>query len=508
MNIKKLAKTFGNPLWRVQNLYTIVNKAGDQVKFRPNAPQEMLNEFTSKRRMVLKARQMGVSTNEILRMFDATCFNRNTTHVIIAHEQGGIEKLFRICKRAYKYMPENIKPRLDRGGGSKYEMYFPEINSRIYCDLEVRGDTVQWLHVSEMAFMKDSSRVKSTLQAVPIRTGRVTIETTPNGMANHFYDMWIDREQPYKKIFFPWFIFNEYQLPAGKMTRTDEEKKFAKQAFKEYGITITDNQIAFRRIKKAELKPSAHDKKRVTFEQEYPEDDITCFLVSGEAVMDLKKVQALIDACEGPIFDDEEGFKQYKNYNKNRTYVCGGDPAEGIGKDWSVGVIIEIETLTVVAVCRGQWKPSEFARKLNEMCRIYSRNNSDCPILVVERNNHGHAVIQALHEGLKAHGNLPEMAAYPNIWVCPTDERLGWKTDNITRPVMFSNFVDAAEDGYLKIYDLDTLTECLTLVDNKGRIEAAEGKHDDCIASTAIALQVALQNSPQLYANIDKRILL
>jgi hypothetical protein len=99
------------------------------------------------------------------------------------------------------------------------------------------------------------------------------------------------------------------------------------------------------------------------------------------------------------------------------------------------------------------------------------------------------------------------MLNYPNIYVSPHDERLGWATTPITRPIMIDNLIDAIEENNLKVNDKEILGECLTLVDNNGKIEAAEGKFDDCITSTAIALQVCLSNSLSVYDDIDRRIL-
>ena len=228
LSIDEYLKLASDPLWRINNLYTIVDKSAEKIPFKPNIVQDRINKSKFKRKMILKARQFGVSTNEIIKLLDWVIHTENATAAILAHEQDALEKLFRIVRRAYKFLPDDAKPEIDRGGGSKFEYYFPEINSRIYCDLEIRGDTVGRLHVSEAAFMKDSSRLKATLQAVPLATGHVTIETTPNGIANHFYDMWSDPDSIYEKIFFPWYIFPEYRIKDHRVTTdslTEEEKK-------------------------------------------------------------------------------------------------------------------------------------------------------------------------------------------------------------------------------------------------------------------------------------------
>lgn len=477
-DVKDYLELASDPIWRINNLYSIVDKNANQIPFKPNVVQALINKSPKKRKIVLKARQFGVSTNEIIKLLDWVMHNENATACIIAHEQGAIEKLFRIVIRAYKFLPEEAKPVLDRGGGSRYEYYFPEINSRIYCDLEVRGDTIGRLHVSEAAFMKDSSRLKSTLQAVPLETGQVLIETTPNGLANYFYDMWTEQDSVYEKIFFPWYIFPEYKIETKPLIYTDNEVELIDKAKKHYNIIITPEQIAYRRFKKSEMRRSDYDIKRVTFEQEYPEDDQSCFLSSGESVLDLFAINSMIKNAKDPI-RRVNGIKMFREKVKGYNYVIGADPAEGVGGDASAAVMICVETSEVVSVFNGQLKPRDFAYKLKEMADLYTNPSQYPPLIAVERNNHGHAVLLA----------LDELIRYSHIFQ-DEDERMGHKTDGISRPLMVDRFVEAFENNHISIPDKEILSECLTLVNNNGKIEASSGKHDDLIIACCIAFRV------------------
>jgi hypothetical protein len=468
-----------DPLWRLENLYSIVNKDGQKVPYTPNPIQDIINNNPALRKIILKARQFGISTNELIKLLDWTIFTENATAGIIAHEQDAIEKLFRIVRRAYDFLPEQIRPHLDRGGGSKYQMYFPEINSRIYCDLEVRGDTIGKLHVSEAAFMKDSARLKATLQAVPLNKGMVTIETTPNGMANYFYDLWCDPDAIYEKLFFPWYMYKDYNIPAKAPTEfSEEELKFIDKAKRLFNIDITPEQMNFRRFKRAELKTSTFDIKRVPFEQEYPEDDQTCFLASGTPVIDPFKIKEMMDNAREPI-RIQKGIKIFQEISKDTQYVVGADTSEGVGLDYSAGVMIDVATMQIAAIFHGQLQPGAFADKLVEMSKLYTTPNKYPPLIAVERNNHGHTVLFQL-----------DQLSYPNIYVNPKDERPGWTTNTATRPLMLDRFIQCVEGDYFTIPDKTILAECLTLVDNNGKIEAATGKHDDLIIACSIALQV------------------
>lgn len=485
MNI--LEDTFESKTWRLENLYPIIDKKAQKQIFSPNEIQTRILNTNAHRKMILKARQFGVSTACILDCFDDTIWNRNTNVCILAHEQDSIEKLFRIPRRAFDYMDPRIRPGIDRGGGSKYEMYFPTINSRIYCDLESRGDTIHRLHISEAAFFKDPNRIKATLQAVPLN-GVVTIETTPNGMGNYFYDWWNDPNQPYTKLFFPWFMHHEYQMETQKLEYDDEEKALIEKALLNHRIEITQNQIAFRRYKKNELGP--------LFIQEYPEDDYSCFISTGNSAIDLSIVKQAIESAYAPFTEDQH-LKIYIKPSVQCKYVIGADTAEGIKEDYSVAVVLEATTLVQVAILRGHFKPSEFARKIDELAKMYSPRGEP-PLVAVERNNHGHAVLLELNEHIK----------YPNLFV-DKDDKLGFLTDKVSRPIMIDSFIDALEHKRLTIHDKDILYECLNLVSINNKIQAQTGKHDDCIMATAIALQMAIKKRSEifLYSRLKDKIL-
>lgn len=461
-----------------------MNKQGDKELFIPNSIQKSILANNNPRKIILKARQFGVSTMCLLRQLDKTLFTNNMTTCILAHEQDGIKKLFRIVAGAYKFMPDEFKPAIDRGGGSKYEMYFPERNSRIYCDLESRGDTIQDLHISEAAFISDVGRMRSTIQAVPIGNP-VTIETTPNGLANHFYEEWINHNQAYEKLFFPWFLHEEYKINQRIGELTQEEKDFTQKAFELFKIKITPAQIAFRRLKQNELKE--------LFQQEYPEDDITCFLTTGNSPFNLQKLKAQVSNIKEPI-EIKDGIRIYEKFEMKNTYVIGADPAEGIDGDSSAAIVLNAKTYTICAALHGYYRPFEFAHKLNALGKLYGR--SYMPMLSVERNNHGHAVLQELSEHIR----------YNNLYA-HEDMKLGYPTTRLTRPDLFYTFVEAVESQDLKIVDNTLFQECLTLVNNQGKIEAVSGKHDDLIVAAALGIQLCIkQKSLDVYNNIGSKI--
>lgn len=480
--------------WRLQHCYSVVDKSGHRVKFKPNNIQNMLSKKTAKRRRILKSRQVGISTYELIKLLDYVLWSKNKTACIIAHEQDAIEKLFRIVRRAYEFMDPAIKPELYKGGGSKYEMFFPKINSRIYCDLESRGDTIHALHISEKAFIKEINRVKATVECVPM-DGFVTEETTPNGM-NHFYDDWMDPTSNYQNVFFPWYLHEEYLIEAHDLTQkmlTSDELHLIKYAKDNFDTVISLAQIAFRRFKQSELKG--------LFKQEYPEDDASCFLTSGGNPFDLEILKKLYDNAPQPL-RVVDGLRIYKEHEKNKIYVLGADTAEGVGGDKSAVHVFNATNREQVAVWHGNCKPGEFAEKLVEIADLYktkfTNQPEEWPEIAPERNNHGHAVLLKLDEILN----------YPNIYKMKNQQdKYGWITDKVTRPIMINAFIEGVENGTIKIYDRATLGECLTLVNDNGKIQAEDGKHDDLFIAACISVQLCIeQPDMSIYHNVSNLI--
>lgn len=484
---EEIAK-FKDPAWRLDNLYKIKTKDQKTIKFRKNNIQTRLHKEATGLDVVLKARQVGISTYFLLKKLDKAIFTRNYTVAILSHERKSMEILFSMIRRAHKYMNPMARPEIGKGGGSIYQLRFPETDSKIYCTLEAVSDTVNDLHISEMALMNNADRVKTSMDAVPIG-GNISIETTARGY-NHFQEFWTDPETIFKKHFFPWYLHEEYAIKSDKFKLTPAETKLIKYAKAEYGVNLTYDQIAFRRFK---IKQKENDLDN--FLQEFPENDISCFIATGQNFLDTMILSKLIKedfvtpATEG-------GLTIYKEFNKEHDYVCGADTAEGVGGDFSVGIMIDATTMEVVAQLRGQFKPSDFAHRLNELCNIYQAGGTQFPLLAVERNNHGHAVLLELDE----HINYEHLYKHK-------DGRPGWITDRVSKPIMLNALKDGLENYNLKVYSKELLTEALTLINNNGKIQASEGKHDDIIVATAIALQMCLNQSIN-YDNIENRILL
>src|ERR1700688_4667785 len=78
------AVTLGDPEWRIDNLYWIRDEQGQEVRFVRNEAQRRWWQERWFLNVILKARQLGFSTEIALEILDACLFTPNTTAGTIA----------------------------------------------------------------------------------------------------------------------------------------------------------------------------------------------------------------------------------------------------------------------------------------------------------------------------------------------------------------------------------------------------------------------------------------
>lgn len=83
---------------------------------------------------------------------------------------------------------------------------------------------------------------------------------------------------------------------------------------------------------------------------------------------------------------------------------------------------------------------------------------------------------------------------------------VGFRTDSKTRPEIIAGLVTIMREHPELVDDVETLNEMLTFARNsKGRPEAMEGAHDDCVMALAIAYYIREQQSFQIEGEKKKR---
>lgn len=486
-------------IWHLENFYRIRSNRTGLSKLKVNEVQRRIIEKVQGqspiRHFDLKSRQQGVSTFWLLYWLDDTIFHPGINTGILAHKRESLSYLSDIIRYAHSSMPTELRP--DLGDDSKTSLSFPSINSKIFCSLEIRSTGLNNLHVSEWCLTKDL-KIQGTMGAINASTTNITGESTGNGIGNDGYEVYQGGkkgENGYSALFHPWFLTEDYRLPLNGMeapVRTKKELWVTKYAKKEYDKDIDDNQILWRRF--------TEDKLKKLFPQEHPETDEDAFLMSGVGFFDLKKVHRLSmesrDWMKDPgpwkVGEDEIYFDKPKS---RCIYAAGADTSEGV-HDYSVLKIINVTERKEAYVYRARVGIDYFYKKCNTVCREF--NNA---LLGVERNNHGHAVILGLEKG----------CLYPNMYKednkrviiakdLPKEKKTGWLTTKSSKFEMCDQLKlslegDSMEDEdnfmpELTWYDRQLFDECLTFQEDEGKLKAIEGKYDDAVIATAIALQM------------------
>ena len=123
-----------------------------------------------------------------------------------------------------------------------------------------------------------------------------------------------------------------------------------------------------------------------------------------------------------------------------RDFVIGADPAEGNPQsDNSAGSVVDLAGAQVAAWA-GRVEPATFGSQIAAVSAFFNGAAA-----LVERNNHGHAVLLWLRE-------FSTVQALPGL-----DKKPGWATTGSSKPMAYDNAADVLRAGGSVIRDPDTL---------------------------------------------------
>jgi hypothetical protein len=218
-------------------------------------------------------------------------------------------------------------------------------------------------------------------------------------------------------------------------------------------------------------------------EQEYPgsEDEM---LAASRAIgaFDMDSLTQMEQYVKEPILRDE-AISIYQNYALGHRYLAASDTGLGVGGDYSVTAIVDARNGWVVAdVYSNVLEPDEFTEASIKLLGMY-RN----PEWGIEDDGPGHTVV-----------TLAQQLRYPRLFHRKQNPRsqtriAGWRTDALTRPVMWDGLISAVRNGLVTIPSKEGLAQffkCIRNPKKHNRVEAQYGAHDDYPTAVAIAFQL------------------
>lgn len=250
-----LINKLSDPYWRINNLYTIVNKKGCKTIFKLNWAQKELYYNAWYCNVILKARQLGISTYICMLFLDRCLFNSNSAAGIIAHTRDDAKHLFKRIKFAYDNLPTELKQARIATVDSAQELVFNN-GSSLRVGTSMRSSTLQYLHISEFgkicAKYPDKAQEIVTGSLNTIAAGQtIFIESTAEGREGYFYDICKKAEDDlvqnrpltnmsFKFHFFPWYKEPDYRIGSCVTMSKDMIDYF--YALESQGITLDNEQ--------------------------------------------------------------------------------------------------------------------------------------------------------------------------------------------------------------------------------------------------------------------------
>ncbi len=250
--------------------------------------------------------------------------------------------------------------------------------------------------------------------------------------------------------------------------------------------------------------------------------------ILGKTVFDARAIQARLETIPKPIktgyfeydydglqltnikwVNDKDGYIELYVLPNQRNYTefaIGGDTA-GEGSDYFVADVIDAKTGDQVAHLRHQFDADQYTRQIFCLGKYYKD-----ALIGIEANFDSYPIMELQRLGYPKQFTRTAQDTYTG----KTEKRFGFKTTSLTRPTIISKLIEIVREHCETICSKATLEELLTIVRNeKGRIEAPQGGHDDQMMSLAIAHHIreqvvfpsdVIEVKPQHQFSIERKI--
>ena len=521
-NAELLAEVTRHPEKLVELTFIVVDKNQKTMPFFFNDVQkdfiDRLNQaiedfeagiITDISLVILKGRQQGFTTVVTALQLAYSITHKNFQGFTLADNSDNSEAIFQNkAKFPYSQLPDALKP--SEKFNNRRQLLFEKINSSWAVDTATknvgRSRTVNFFHGSECAFWKDGiAPIQGALGEAFTKNCIKIYESTANGY-NDYQKMW--DSGAHINCFYEWWKTKEYTI---SFRNEDIMQDFLHQIDTKKDW-IWDRLRWLRDEKHLEPEQlywywNKYDKylDKDLIKQEYPCTPQEAFLLSGKNVFDtaviLERLSKLPKVLKVGYFrydydglrisnvrwvNDRNGYikiYQLPNTPTVTEYCIGGDTAgSDSGDDFFTGHVLDAKTGVQVAHLKHQFDADQYTRQMYCL-GLYFRwaligieaNFDSFPIKELQRLGYPKQYVRVTQD----------------TYTGKTEKRFGFKTTSLTRPTIISRLVEIVREHCDTINDKETLEELLTITRNdKGRIEAPQGGHDDDMMGLAIAHEI------------------
>lgn len=340
----------------------IRTKSGRVEPFVENAAQRyvnaeldrMLAEVGYVRALVLKGRQMGISTAIGGRNYRDTTNNQGIRTLVITHKSDATKALFEMTQRFHEHCPRELRPETSADNANELDFKKLDAGYRVATAGGVgigRGFTYQRVHGSEYGFWPNAEEnLAGIFEAMPSEPETMigtecVLESTANKPGDAFHRQWKAAKAGksiFRAIFVPWFVHEEYaQAPPEGWAPNEVFAAYMAR----HGLTIAQTYWAWAKNREmAVLRGLDPEAFCPAFQREYPATDEEAFEAAGD---DLTRVfpRAWVMAAVGR-------WKANADKPREPMIAKGVDVAQG-GLDETIDTSLRGRRFTIEGVIPG-----------------------------------------------------------------------------------------------------------------------------------------------------------
>ena len=257
---KALRDKFADRDRRMDTIYAILNEQGVIVPYHRRVAQAKYARDQWLLDIIVKARQIGFSSEIAIDICDHCIWRRNFTAGIIDYTLDDAKLKLQKVRTAYMGTPAAVRETVRLIKDNEEELKWSN-GSTCYVGTSHRGGTLQYLHISEFGKIAtdkpDIAREIKTGALNTIAPGqKVKIESTAHGTSGQFYDMVHQAEAKmktgqslsqldFKLHFFSWWMDPKYIIQPNLVIVGREMQEYFDDLFHKHGISLSPGQKAW-----------------------------------------------------------------------------------------------------------------------------------------------------------------------------------------------------------------------------------------------------------------------
>ena len=438
---------------------------------RPYSEQiQLIEAFRNpqiKRIVVLKPRQIGISTANCADTFYETFTSRKALRTLVATDHNKTTRsLFLKFSRFYETLPENVKGynpfKLNRTEKTLISQRTGALIDHMTALGKAHGRswTYQRLVAEELAYWKDAESVWGALRST-IHRGedtKIVIISTPNGPGDFYHHRVmkaIEAERQgdpeTKFLFSKWSDHRTYRAdPPSRWEPTEEEHQLGLEHDLDW------SQLYWRHT----MIHGIDGIGEMRFRREYPLTVEDGFIILEGCWFDVDYLSRVFTSLP-----EEKHIGERRIYHKpkmNHDYVIGCDPSWCSGGDYATACVLDELGRQCAVLSMNEGGEDLFAERLIDLSRYYNKAR-----VLTEANTGGagRVVIRML-----LRNNIP-------VW---RDSRGGdWITARGNKEMAYSFARQLVNGDGVELNDPSTVRELMHVRDIRGKIEGQDGYHDD-----------------------------